>query len=182
MTKVSFTNMKLKMNTTTKLVETDNPNVTFDVLQYLPINQKYDLIEITLQKSLVNGIYNPLKIEMYFHLYLVYLYTNINFTDAQKKDEEKLYDILESNNIIDYVVDNIPEEEYNTLYNLLFEIRENYAQYNSSFSGILKTLIQELPEQAQKAQDIITKFNPEQFQNVVDFAKAANGGRDITSK
>ena len=93
MAKVTYASLKLKV---------DNSSFTFDfngnqieVLKYLPIDSKYDLVEVTLQKSKEsNGYYNPLKVDMYFHLHLVYMYTNISFTDKQREDEAKLYDTI----------------------------------------------------------------------------------------
>ena len=61
---------------------------------------------------------------MYFHLYLVYLYTNINFTDKQKEDESKLFDVLLTNGIIEGVITTMPEAEYNMLVNLLNQLGE----------------------------------------------------------
>ena len=63
---------------------------------------------VTLQKSLEEGVYNPVKKDMYFHLYLVYMYTDITFTEKQREDESKLYDVLESNGLIPAVLKNIP--------------------------------------------------------------------------
>ena len=181
MTKVSFSNMKLKNETASKKVKIEDTDISFEVLQYLPIADKYDLIEITLQKSLLNGVYNPLLIEMYFNLHLVYLYTNINFTDKQKEDEKALYDKLQVNKIIDYVVAAIPEDEYNDLYELILDTIKVYSKNMNSFRGVLTELLQTLPEQAQKAEEIVKQFKPEDYQNVIEFARAANGGRDINT-
>jgi len=41
---------------------------------------------------------------MYFNLYIVYFYTNLNFTDKQKEDPAKLYDQMESNGLITEVI------------------------------------------------------------------------------
>ena len=105
MAKTTYAGMKLKVNTQPK--EIDFNGNQFEVLQYLPIEDKYDLVMITLQKCYEEGIYNPIKKDMYFHLYLVYMYTDISFTDRQTEDEEKLYNTLESNGIINEVIKNI---------------------------------------------------------------------------
>ena len=62
MIKTSYANLKLKVNTEVKSVDY-NGNV-IEVLQYLPIDDKYSLINITLQKAKEGSIYNPLKIDM----------------------------------------------------------------------------------------------------------------------
>ena len=92
MAKIPFTNLKLKFDASVKTFKIGDYDV--EVLQYLPIADKYDLIMITLQQAEEGNIYNPLKLEMYFNLYLVFLYTNINFTERQKEDLYKLYDIF----------------------------------------------------------------------------------------
>lgn len=177
MAKVSYSNLKLKLNTD---VKTFNFNGTeIEVLQYLPVEDKYDLLMITLQNSLEDGIYNPIKMDLFFHLYLVFLYTNISFTDKQKEDPFKLYNVIKSNGLLDLVLTNISEEEYSTLFKFLEEISKVKTKYNRSVIGLIQSLIHDLPTQAKAMESIMENFDPEKFQNVLDFAKAANGGRDI---
>lgn len=83
MAKVSYANLKLKTDTSVSTFKVGDTEI--EVLNYLPIEDKYDLVNITLQNSAEDGIYNPVKIDMYFHLYMFYMYTNVNFTEKQKK-------------------------------------------------------------------------------------------------
>ena len=99
MAKVSYANLKLKLHQPSNVMDFNGQEV--DVIQYLPVEDKYDLIMATLQKSEEDGIYNPLKLDIYFHLNLVYMYTNLSFTDKQRENELKLYDVLKSNGFID---------------------------------------------------------------------------------
>ena len=177
MAKVSYSNLKLKINNEVKTFKFND--IDIEVSQYLPIEDKYDLISIVANEAFENGICNPLKLDMLFHLYLVFLYTNINFTDKQKEDLTKLYNQLKSNGILDQVLTNIPEDEYNTLYRYLIELTENQFKYNRSIASLISSLIHDLPKQAEAAMSIVENFDKEKFQNVIDFAKAANGGRDI---
>ena len=110
MAKVSYANLKLKPNTNISTFEFGGQQV--EVLNYLPINDKYDFVMITLQKAEENGIYNPILLDMYFHLHLVYMYTNLSFTDKQKEDPTKLYDMMISSGLVAAVVNAIPEAEY----------------------------------------------------------------------
>lgn len=177
MAKPTYASMKLKVDTKpTKITFNDTE---IEILQYLPISDKYDLIMITLQNAYEEGIYNPLKLDMYFHLYMIYMYTNISFTEKQKEDETKLYDTLASNGLIIEVLKCIPENEYQTLFTYMQEIIDEKMKYSTSASGILNKFIDDLPAQAQAALDIVENFDPDKFQAVKDFAKAANGGRDI---
>lgn len=177
MAKVSYANMKLKMNESVKEVQLGETKI--EVKQYLPVEEKYSFLNIVLQNSLENDIYHPVKVDMYFHLYLVYLYTNINFTDKQKEDESKLFDVLLTNGIIEGVITTIPEAEYNMLVNLLNQMIEKNEKYKTTFAGIAGKFINDLPAQADAAMKIVENFDPNKFQEVIAFAQAANGGRPI---
>ena len=51
--------------------------------------------------------------------------------------------------------------------------------YKSSAGALVSTFINDLPRQAEAAAKIIEQFDKNDFQQVLNFAKAANGGRDI---
>lgn len=174
----SYANMKLKVDTSTKKIDLGN-GIEVEVLKYLPIEEKYNLIEITLQKAYEAGIYNPLKLDMYFALNLVYLYSNISFTDKQREDEYKLYDTLQSNGIMDKIIDAIDDDEYNNLYTLLVETEEKYNAYSKSILGFISELGNIVNQNADSLKEITNSFDPSQFKNVLDFAQAANGNRPI---
>ena len=177
MAKVSYANLKLKVN---KEVKTFNfMEQEIEVLQYLPIEDKRDLISIVCQNAEENGIYNALLVDTYFHLYLVYLYTNINFTDKQKEDESKLFDVLLTNGIIEGVITTIPKSEYDVLVSLLNQMIEKNEKYKTTFAGVVGRFINDLPAQADAAMKIVENFDPNKFQEVIAFAQAANGGRPI---
>ena len=177
MIKTSYANLKLKVNTEVKSVDYNGNAI--EVLQYLPVDDKYSLINITLQKAKEGNIYNPLKKDMYFHLNLVYMYSSLTFTDKQREDESKLYDTLVSNGLMDLIIEAIPESEYTILYSYLDEQEELMLTYKNTFSGAVSEIIENLPLRAEEMQTIVNTFDPEKFQNVLDFAKAANGGREI---
>ena len=174
---ISYANMKLKPVTTTHKFEWNGNEI--EVLEYLPIEDKYDLSMITVQKALEDGYYNPIKIDEFFHLHLIYMYTNINFTEKQKEDEHKLYDSLKSNGLIDAFIEQMNEFDYSELFNMLDDTKRELTEYKRSVSGIIQNIITDLPKQAEAMQDIIDNFDKEKYQNVLNFAKAANGGREI---
>lgn len=155
------------------------PDKNINVLMYLPIADKNDIIQIALQNSEENGIYNLLKLHMYFELYITYLYTDIEFTTDEKDDPAFLYDMLKSNGIIDAVIRAIPPAEYGELYKMLEDTMKLKIKYRNTIASVLNSFVENLPINAKNAQEIIEKFNPEDFQRVLEFAKAANGGREI---
>lgn len=169
MAKVTFASLKLKTNDKVKVIKVEDKEI--EVKQYLPANEKYDLIMISLQQALEDNIINDFKLEIAFNLNLVFLYTNISFTDKQKEDLLKLYDILESNGVIDAVASAIPEEEYSFVVDMLDTIKEESMKYNISVAGAINGIIENLPKNAQAAADIVDNFDASKYENVVDFAR-----------
>lgn len=176
--KVSYANLKLK--TKTEIKEFDFQGNKIEVLQYLPAEEKYILVMTLLNNNkLENGLYDHVRMDICFHLLLIYAYSNLNFTDKQKENEDKIYDTLMSNGLMDSILSNIPESEYNYLYNMVNKYMEDNIKYNMTTISLVKSIIADLPKQAAVANEIVEKFDPAKFQAVIDFAKAANGGRAI---
>lgn len=177
MAKITYSSLKLKTQEEIKTFKVEDKEV--EVKQYLSINDKIDLIDITLQKSRENRIYNPIKIDMFFHLHLVYLYTNITFTDKQREDEYKLYDTLHSNGIINNVLENIPEIEYETLFELMQERIEIEMEYNTTAAAMIENVLEQLPRSANAAAEIMNSIDLSSMDSVISFAKTLNADRDI---
>ena len=169
-----------KEYTTTTVPVTYNDTV-INVLKYLPISDKNDLITISLQKAEQDGIYNNTLLEAYFYLNIVYLYTDIEFSDEDRTDEMELYDILENNGIIDRVIEAIGEDEYGELKDKLITQMNDNMKYQNSAAAVLQRIITDLPKNAQAAKDIMDNFDQNKYQQVVNFATAANGGRNINT-
>lgn len=175
MAKITYSSLKLKTNTETKKIE----GTDIEILKYLPIEEKISLIDIALQNAKEGTVYNATKLDAYFHLYIVMMYSNITFTEKQKEDPMKLYDALKSTGLLDKIIINMEEDEYNYLLENLNQQEEDYYQYKNSFSGTIANLVDQLPAKAEQLTEIMQNFEPSKFQNVIDFAKAANGGRSI---
>lgn len=170
MAKVSFASLKLKIKDEIKTININDKEV--EVKQYLTAEDKYDLIMISLQQAKENGIYNDFKLDMFLHLNIVFMYTNLTFTDKQRENLPNLYDILETNDIIEMVISAIPENEIKIIYEEVNEIKKSLITYENSVAGIVNNLITQLPVNAQAAADIVDNFNPEKYSEVINFAKA----------
>jgi hypothetical protein len=83
MAKLSFSKLGLtKNNIITKNVEYNGQNI--EIKQYLPINDKVNLVAFILNYSLLNEenrFPNPIQIEVLTVIETINKYTNINFTD-----------------------------------------------------------------------------------------------------
>ena len=99
MAKVSLTKLGLKVNQEIKTIEFNEQ--TIEVKQYLPINDKLELISNVINSAHdENNFANPVKVSVFTTLEIMYAYTNINFTDKQKEDPTKLYDMLISSGLV----------------------------------------------------------------------------------
>ena len=175
MNKISYTNLKLKVNTEVNTFDFNGNQI--EVLKYLPLEDKCALINLALQSAKENAIYNPARLEAYFHLYIVMLYTNINFTEKQKEDKIKLYDTLKSNGLIDQVLMNMDEDEYSALCEYLNQQESDILNYQNTIAGIIDNIIENLPIRAEEMQKIVNNFDPSKFENVLNFAKSVNNGK-----
>ena len=107
------------------------------------------------------------------------MYSSLTFTDKQREDESKLYDTLVSNGLMDLIIDAIPETEYSILYSYLNEQETDILTYKNTFGGAVTEIIENMPLRAEEMKKIVDTFDKDKFQNVLDFARAANGGREI---
>lgn len=112
-----------------------------EVEQYLPIQEKANLVETVLNSTIDDtGFFNPLKMEVYFLLNLIKYYTNISLTEKMMEDAQKTYDLLELNGIFDKVIAVMPEDEYQTVFDACDEASKHVVAYLNSAAGILHTI------------------------------------------
>ena len=139
MAKVAFSKLALKKQEDVKIVKIGNFDI--EVKQYLPVNEKLNLIARVLNGAHdENNFPNPVKIEVISTLEIIMAYTNISFTDKQKEDIAKLYDLLDSNGIVNIIIAAIPEEEYNFLISGIDDTIKAVYTFQNSILGILETI------------------------------------------
>ena len=170
MAKVSFTKLGLKKKEEIKNI-TINDQV-IEVKQYLPISDKINIITNVIENSADdNNFANPVKVEVFANLEIMYAYTNISFTDKQKGDPTKLYDLLEENGIIAEVIAAIPENEYALLLGWIDETIEAFYTYRNSVMGIMEQISEDYSNLSLEATEIQQKLadpqNLELLKNVM---------------
>ena len=142
MAKVSLTKLGLKVNQNVKNIEFNEQII--EVKQYLPINEKLELISSVINSAAdENNFSNPVKENVFLTLEILYHYTNINFTDKQKEDPVKLYDLVVSSGLVNKVTDLIPEEELNEVINGVAQSIKAIYTYKNSVLGILESISQD---------------------------------------
>ena len=170
MARVPFTKLGLKKKEEIKNI-TINDQV-IEVKQYLPISDKINIITSVIENSADdNNFANPVKVEVFANLEIIYAYTNISFTDKQKEDPTKLYDLLEENGVIAEVIAAIPENEYALLLGWIDETIEAFYTYRNSVMGIMEQISEDYSNLSLDATEIQQKLadpqNLELLKNVM---------------
>ena len=176
---MNFNELELKINDKVRTLKFKNKDIK--VKQYLPIQDKLNLIQIALQQSLDEGIYNDGLLTAYFHTYVVMFYTDLEFTEEEKQDVLTLFNLMDSENLIGSVIELIPQSEFGDLLEMLNNQQKNNMIFKQSAAYIIGQFIDALPSQMEKVGEIVNNFDPSKYQAVVDFATAANGGRNIAT-
>ena len=161
MSKVSFTKLGLKRQENIKVATFGENEI--EVKQYLPINEKLELVEFVLNNSAdQNNFANPLKVEVFTNLAILYYYTNITFTDKQKEDAPKLFDLVEENRLIETVIAAMDETEYEIITSAISETIDAYYNYTNSVYGIMNNITNDYNTLNLEATEIENKLtNPD---------------------
>ena len=164
-----FKDMNFTPNHEIKTVEIGD-NIKFNVKQYLPAEDKNALLEIAMQTADQGTILNTFALDAIFHTYLVFKYTDIEFSEEEKENLFKLYDILEENNIIDAVVAAIPKEEYQDLKDYLLEMVENYLTYRNSARALVEQFSMFAPQVAENLAEVSKNIDVDKLTRVINLA------------
>ena len=136
MAKLAFSKLGLKVNNEITYIHFNDQVI--EVKQYISVNDKLKLISDVINKSVdEHSFCNPVKVNVFAALGIIEYYTNISFTDKQKEDPVKLYDLFQSNGLIQKICDVIPKEEFDELMNGIWDSTEAIYTYRNSIMGIL---------------------------------------------
>ena len=144
MAKVPFSKLQAKVNNeVTKLsyCNLTGEEIHYEVKYYLPLNEKLELVSRIINQSIDdNGFYNPMRVKLYMVLEIVYVYTNLSFTEKMKEDPFKLYDILVSAGIFTDVIDVIREKDWKEIQENVWTTIKNIYDYRNSLMGIMEAV------------------------------------------
>ena len=142
MANISYTKLGINKEELNKVQTVEYNGQTIEVKQYLPVIEKSELITRVLNNSVDenNGYYNLLKMDMYLALEIVYAYSNISFTEKQKEDPMKLYDMLNASRVLNLIIGLVPEGEFYYLNKTVHEMANNIVAYRNSAMGIMERI------------------------------------------
>ncbi len=138
--KIGLTKLSLKKNTNFIPVEWNDQII--EVREYLPIKDKMALIEKIVNQSLDERNYaNIVNIHINEVLEIVFVYTNINFTEKQKEDKLGLYDLLVSSGLWEKVYIKLCEtREFEYIDTCIHQMLDEFYKYRDSILGVLDTV------------------------------------------
>ena len=141
MAKIAYSKLGLNkiVNKEPSIIEFNDQQI--EVVQYLPIEKKLDLISDIINSSLDdNTYYNPCRIEIFMLTKIIEAYTNLTITDKRKEDIFKFYDQLVASGFAEKVLDNIPAVDYNFIHRSVTKTIKNIYQQKNSALGILESI------------------------------------------
>lgn len=142
MAKIGFTKLGLKKNT--NLITLNWNDQIIEIKAYLPIEEKIAVIGRIVNQSLDdNNFANPMRVDINILLEIIFAYTNINFTDKQKEDRLALYDLLVGNEFWTQFLAVLPNEEYVSIYNGVWDTINEIYKYRDSVLGIIEAVNQD---------------------------------------
>lgn len=142
MAKISFTKLGLKKNT--NLMTLNWNDQIIEIKAYLPIEEKIAIIERIVNQSLDdNNFANPMRVDINILLEIIFAYTNISFTDKQKEDRLALYDLLVGSEFWTQFLTVLPNEEYMSIYNGVWDTINEIYKYRDSVLGIIEAVNQD---------------------------------------
>ena len=158
MAKVPFSKLKCKINEEIKTV--DFAGETIEIKQYLPIQEKLGLIGrvIMAAHEQDENYSNPVKIDVFTDLEIIFAYTNISFTEKQKEDLPKLYDAICTSGLLNIITIEIPESELNIIKNGVGKTSKAVYDHQNSAVGVIENLKSVVREYNIQADEVDTKL------------------------
>lgn len=146
MAKIPFSKIDTKIQNdviTKTIIGKNNETIKYEIRTYLPIEEKMNMISNIINQSLNdNGFCNPMAVNLYLTLETIYYYTNFSFTEKQKENPLKLYDIIINKGLFQEVINTINPIEWEEIQKNLWDTINNIYKYNNSAAGVLETIIQ----------------------------------------
>lgn len=169
MAKIAFTKLSLQKNSEIRNWQYNDQII--EVKQYLPIKERMDIAQSVIQQVIDfnNEFLNEFAFHMYMDLAIVFNYTNLSFTDKQKEDLYKLYDLLVGSGFMKELKKQVNCNQTDDLEVYIYETLNGYYKYHNSVYGIMDAMNQNysnLNLDVNELQDKIS--NPESLSLVKD--------------
>ena len=145
--------------------------IDIEVKQYLPVSEKEDIINAVMQNADTGTVVDTLLEDILFNVYLIFEYTNIEFTDEEKQgDIYELYDKFLCSGLLDAVIKEIPKEEYECLLTNIERIHHEYLGYRDSARAAFEQMSIFAPNTAANIGEQVANFDIDKFKEITNVA------------
>ena len=169
MAKVGFNKLGLVKNT--EQVDFMWKDQKIEVIQYLPLEKKLEVISNVINESVdLKGYYAPYRLDLFMTIAIVQNYTNIFFTVKQKEDLGKLYDLLVSSGFYNEIKARIPSSEIDYIEENITKTIHSIYEYKNSVLGIMDAINQDYKN---------VTFDAEKIQEALEGGKGLETVREV---
>ena len=169
MAKVGFNKLGLVKNT--EQVDFMWKDQKIEVIQYLPLEKKLEVISNVINESVdLKGYYAPYRLDLFMTIAIVQNYTNITFTEKQQEDLGKLYDLLVSSGLYNEIRNRIPVSEIDYLQIHIEKTIHSIYEYKNSVLGIMDAIAKDYKD---------VNFNTAQIQEALESGKGLETVREV---
>lgn len=159
------------------IIEVEFLGQKIKVKGYIPIEEKYQLVNWVIAQNRRNQdtqLLNRIDIDKKLDVAIVNFYTDYEFDIINKDVFNKTYDILNTENFFNIVINSIPKEEYEYITAILNKEIENDDKYHCTIAGALNTLLEKFNEGmagTKEALEQIATFDINKYQEVANIAE-----------
>lgn len=162
---------KLGLVKNTKQVDYMWNGQKIEILQYLPLEKKLEIVSYVINESVdFKGYYAPYRLDLFLTIAVIQKYTNISITEKQQEDLGKLYDLLISSGLYNEIKERIPESEISYLEENISKTIHSIYEYKNSVLGIMDTINQDYKN---------VTFDAERIQEVLESGKGLETVREV---
>lgn len=169
MAKISLNKLGLSKNTEVKEFMWNGQKI--EIMQYLPLEKKLEVISEVINNSVdLQGYYAPYRLDLFITIAIMQYYTNITFTEKQKEDLGKLYDLLVSSGLYTEIKNRIPTSEIEYINENVEKTIVSIYAYRNSVLGIMDAINKDYNN---------TIFDVENIQKVLGEGKGLETVREV---
>lgn len=169
MAKIGLNKLGLSKNTEVKEFMWNGQKI--EIMQYLPLEKKLEVISEVINNSVdLQGYYAPYRLDLFVTIAILQYYTNITFTEKQKEDLGKLYDLLVSSGLYAEIKNRIPISEIEYINENVEKTIVSIYAYRNSVLGIMEAINKDYNN---------TIFDVENIQKVLGEGKGLETVREV---
>lgn len=134
---------------------------TINVKQYLPIEEKAELITYVLNHAvdLRTNTFSPLRVSVYLTLGIINWYSNINFEPDQLEEKApEVFDLIDGSRFLELFLDNMENAEFEYMNKTVAKVLKDYETYANSMAGMIATMNSDASNMNKEIEEIMTKI------------------------